>query len=209
MKIKCWECGKIVERTFKYSEIPSDIVIPEEFMPKTTGEPSQWYRCYCEECGKRVLEEEKRDIQEYIRLKKVGMYRKALRILEKQGTDMYDYKEAIDVVKNFLDAHPDKFDSSYEIIAAIVLVKNRISTKMQYKIGRYQVDFLLPEYFVVLEIDGVHHKLHKKSDSNRDAFIRRKLGIPWEIIRIKTDYLDMNARALPQAIEGVIKYREK
>jgi len=209
MKIKCWECGKIVEKTYKYSEIPSDIVIPEEFMPKTTGEPSQWYRCYCDECGKRVLEEEKRDIQEYIRLKKVGMYRKALRILEKQETDMYDYKEAIDVVKNFLDAHPDKFDSSYEIIAAIVLVKNRISTKMQYKIGRYQVDFLLPEYFVVLEIDGVHHKLHKKSDSNRDAFIKRKLGIPWEIIRIKTDYLDMNARALPQAIEEVIKYRDK
>lgn len=209
MKIKCWECGKIVEQEVKHSEIPEGVIIPEEFLASLPSEPSFWYRCYCDECYKRVYEEEKRDIEEYIRLKKKGMFRRALRILEHQATDMYDYKDAIKVVEDFLNAHLDKFDSSYEIVAAIVLVKNRIHSKMQYKIGKYQVDFLLPEWYVVLEIDGVHHKLHKKADSNRDAYIKRALGNPWEIVRIKTDYLDMNAKALPDAIQRVLQYREE
>lgn len=208
MKIKCWECEKIVDKYIKYSEIPSDIVIPEEFKVDLSDEPKHFYRCYCDECGKRIVEEEKRDIELYVKLKKVGMFRKALRILEKQTTDMYDYKDAINVVKDFVESHPDKFDSSYEMIAAIVLVKNHIASKMQYKIGRYQVDFLLPDLYVVLEIDGIHHKLKKQHDSDRDRYIKKELGDPWEIVRIKTDYLDKDAKALPNAIRKVIEYRE-
>jgi len=34
------------------------------------------------------------------------------------------------------------------------------------------------------------------------------LGVGWDIIRIKTDYLDKNAKKLPEAIKKVIDYRE-
>ena len=208
MKIKCWECGKITE-DIRYSLVPLDIVIPEEIEIPISDEPNQLCRCYFPECAKKVYEEEKADIEAYIRLKKKAMFRNGLRLLEKQGVDMYDYREAIDVVEEHIKEYPDKYDSSYEVVAAIVLVKNRIRAKMQFKIGKYQVDFLLPELYVVLEIDGAWHKQHKRHDRNRDAYIREQLGQAWEIIRIKTKYLDMNAKHLPDAIYDVLQYREE
>lgn len=122
------------------------------------------------------------------------MIRKACRLLEAQNTNMYEYKEAIDVVTNFVEENADKIDSSYEALAAIVLVQNRIYSKMQYKVGPYQVDFLLPDLMVVLEIDGDRHKHRKSYDNKRDKFIKSELGPHWEIIRIDTDNLDKNAK---------------
>lgn len=209
MQIKCWECGKIVNIELAHSSIPDGVILPEDFYIEATAEPNHYGRYYCPECWQKVHEQEKRDIEEYIRLKKLGMFRKSLRLLEKQGTNMYKYREAIKVVEEFLNVHPDKFDSSYEMLAAIILVKNRIHSKMQCKIGKYQVDFMLPDKFVVLEIDGIMHKYRKEYDSTRDIFIKKQLGVPWEIIRIKTDYLDKNAEALPKAIDKVIQYREE
>ena len=144
----------------------------------------------------------------YIKLKKKEMFLKACCLLEKQETKMYEYKDAIEVVREHLEKNPDKYDSSYEVLAAIILVHNRIYTKMQYKVGKYQVDFLLPEWLVVLEIDGERHKHRKEYDTKRDIYIQNALGEGWDIVRIKTDYLDMNAKKLPEAIEKVIDYRQ-
>ena len=80
---------------------------------------------------------------------------------------------------------------------------------MQYKVGRYQVDFLLPEMLVALEIDGERHKNKKEYDTKRDIYIQNALGEGWDIVRIKTDYLDMKATKLPEAIEKVIQYRQE
>lgn len=136
------------------------------------------------------------------------MFKKAVATLEKQHTKMYEYREAIDVVEEHLEKNPDKYDSSYEVLASIILVHNRIYSKRQYKVGKYMVDFLLPEQGVVLEIDGERHKNRKEYDKKRDAFIKEQLGYGWDIIRIKTDYLDQNAKKLPEAINAVVEYRE-
>ena len=136
------------------------------------------------------------------------MFRKAVKLLEAQDTDMYEYQEAIDVVSDFIEDNADKFDSSYEVLTAIVLVQNRIYSKMQYKVGKYQVDFLLPDMFVVLEIDGERHKHKKDYDSVRDKEIKKMLGPHWEIIRIPTDRLDKDAKKIPEAIDKVLEYRE-
>lgn len=197
--IKCWICGNEATETreaVQYGEV-------RHILP-----PSLYVRSYCSKCRKQVDEQEKADRDEYIRLKKNEMFLKACNILEKQGTNMYLYKESIDVVHEHIKKHPDKFDSSYEVLTAIVLVYNRIYSKMQYKVGPYQVDFLLPELFVVLEIDGERHKNRKGYDSRRDEYIRNKLGAGWDIIRIATDNLDKNAKALPEAINKVIDYRQ-
>lgn len=199
MDILCWECGKVAHRTriteydgISYTEKPISI----------------WSRCYCEECKARLDKQEKEDMELYIKLKKKEMFLKACNLLEKQETKMYEYKDAIDVVREHLEKNPDKYDSSYEVLAAIILVHNRIYTKMQYKVGKYQVDFLLPELLVVLEIDGERHKHRKEYDTKRDIYIQNALGEGWDIVRIKTDYLDMNAKKLPKAIEKVIDYRQ-
>ena len=190
-KYICWRCNK---------QIPKKDIDQEAFYP--------FGRRYCSKCSSVISEEDAREKAEYVRLKKNEMYKRALWRLEMQNTNMYEYKEAAEVVKAKLEENPDKFDSSYEIIAAIVLVKNRIYTKTQYKIGRYQVDFLLPDLGVVLEIDGDRHEHRKIEDNNRDIDIRHALGPGWDIIRIDTKYLDRQAVKLPEAINAVIEHRE-
>ena len=163
---------------------------------------------FSKKCLKEIEKKESDERKLYIKLKKREMFRKAVNLLEKQHTDMYEYREAIEVVRDFMEDNVDKFDSSYEVLTAIVLVQNRIYSKMQYRVGKYQVDFLLPDLLVVLEIDGERHKHRKDYDSVRDKAIKKQLGPHWEIIRIDTDNLDKNAKKIPDAINEVLKYRE-
>lgn len=196
--MKCWICGATATTTRPVFD----------GFGWSTPSLSNKRRCYCDQCLAEVIATESKERKQYIKLKKREMFRKAVKILEAQSTDMYEYKEAIEVVENFVEDKPDKFDSSYEVLTAIVLVQNRIHSKMQYKVGKYQVDFLLPELFVVLEIDGERHAHKKDSDRVRDKDIRKLLGSPWEIIRIPTDWLDKDAKKIPEAIEKVLEYRE-
>ena len=194
----CWICGKTATRT---RPVLDGFCFIEP-------EPSEYHRCYCEKCFKETNRKEAEERKLYIKLKKREMFRKAVKLLEAQHTNMYEYKEAIEVVRDFIEDNVDKFDSSYEVLTAIVLVQNRIYSKMQYKVGKYQVDFLLPDLLVVLEIDGERHKHSKNYDSVRDKRIKEELGPHWEVIRITTDNLDKNAKKIPEAIDKVLEYRE-
>lgn len=195
--MECWICGK-----------PATITKQELTFGTFTQLPlTEYHRCYCEKCFKeqsKLISEERKQLA---KLRKREMIRKACDKLEQQDTNMYEYKEAIEVVSDFVEDNIDKIDSSYEALTAIVLVQNRIYSKMQYKVGKYQVDFLLPDFFVVLEIDGDRHKHKKEYDTKRDKEIKNTLGDPWQIIRISTDYLDQNAKKLPKALHEVLEYR--
>ncbi len=199
---KCWICGKDAVEHRNIGE--RNAALLNDFVP--FSEETQ--RCYCQECFAKVTEESKRDTAEYIRLKKKLMFERAVRILERQGLDIYHYKEAIQAVGEFAEEKPDKFDSSHEMIAAIMLIDNEISCELQHKVGRYQCDFFIPSMKVVLEIDGEHHKSRKTYDTHRDAEIMRILGRDWNIIRIKTEYLEQKAEALVDAIESVLLKRK-
>ena len=197
--MKCWRCGKEATRTRVVKR--DDTGFYERPM-------SKYVRCYCDACAEYTKQKEKEDRELYIKLKKREMFLRACDILEQQNTNMYAYKEAIEAVEEVISEKPDKFDSSYEVLAAIVLVHNRIYSKMQFKVGRYQVDFLLPEFKAVLEIDGDRHEHRKGHDSVRDEKIRNMLGPGWEVIRIPTDRLDENAKKLPEAIRKVLQYKK-
>ena len=199
-QIPCWNCGEPATTT--------NTIVHKEGMHYRQG-VTLYCRCYCEKCREETEQREKRERAQYIKLKKREMFRKACDILESQNTNMYDYKDAIEVACDYIEAYPDKFDSSYEVLAAIVLVKNVIPAKMQYKVGRYQVDFLLEDMCIVLEIDGERHKNKKNYDSERDKYIKKVLGSKWEVIRIPTDLLDKNAKKLPEAINKVVEYRQR
>lgn len=194
----CWRCGKKATRT---------LAILREYGAVYEAEPSEKYRSYCARCAKEVRKEENEEHALYVKLRKRIMFRRACDLLEAQDTDMYSYKEAIEVVGDYIEKNPDKIDSAYEALTAIILVQNRIYSKMQYKVGKYQVDFLLPEMMIVLEIDGERHKHRKNYDSERDKEIKWQLGPAWEIVRIQTENLDKNAKALPTALQKVLEYR--
>ena len=199
--MKCWVCGKEATR----SRLD---MMPNLGLEKAKRAKSEWYRCYCEACFKDTQSTETAERKEYIRLKKREMFRKACSTLEKQNVNMYKYRDAILAVEEVLKEKPDNFDSSYEVLAAIILVQNRIYAKMQFKIGGYQVDFLLPDEHVVLEIDGDRHRERKGYDSARDKYITRMLGSDWQVIRIPTELLDRNASRIPEAISRVQDYRD-
>ena len=196
--MECWVCGKKAKHTA--------LKMVNRSMVEVT--PSPYIRCYCDACAKEVAETEKREREQYIKLKKKEMVRHALSLLEEQGTNMYEYRPAIKVVEEFLEENPDKVDSSYEAVTAIVLVHNHIQAHMQYKIGKYQADFVLPELRIVLEVDGERHKNRAQHDRKRDSYIRATMGKYWEIIHIPTEYIDKDVKKIPEAIEKVLEYRK-
>lgn len=203
VNMECWECGKPATHRRRIGNMPMWAEGNMDFVP----EKEKHQRCYCKDCFEKKARQQREENELFIKLKKRRMYETALDILEHQKIKMYDYQEAAKAVQEFLEDNPDKFDSSYEILAAIILIKHKIKCKMQYKIGSYQVDMLLPDLFVALEIDGDRHEHRKKYDSERDMTIKMMLGSQWEIIRIKTDYLDQHADRLLDAIKKVCDYR--
>jgi len=201
--MECWICGKKTSTMYRRGTS-----IGTSYLEKMHPNDKSYLRCYCSDCIDSVIDVEKREVELYSILKHKIMFYKACNALEAQGVDLYKYKEAIGVVENKVVSSPDKFDSSYEVMAAIILVQNRIYSKMQYQIGRYRVDFFLEEEGVILEIDGERHKYKKQKDRVRDAQIKNIIGQGWEIIRIDTNFLDQHAERLPIAIREVMNYRE-
>ena len=193
---KCWKCNKIIEGDFDWYD-PGD--------PK----PNINNIAYCKACYPKVREAEAKELDKYIHLKKRQMLKRAIERLNRQNVSMQELKPAIKAVSEKVKKEPDKFDSSYEIQTAIILVHNRIYAKMQYKIFNYQVDFLLPDIGVVLEIDGDRHQHKIGYDSVRDQEIKKALGPGWDIIRISTKLLDHGSMNLIKAIDAIIDKRQK
>lgn len=199
---KCWICGKEGSEHRNIGE-------RDELFNSLNRYDEKSQRCYCSECFAEVVGQYKQDVQEYIRLKKKLMFERAVRIMERQSLNIYDYQEAIQTVEEFAAEKPDKFDSSYEMIAAIVLIDNELRCELQYKVGKYQCDFCIPSMKVILEIDGDRHKYNKGYDSVRDEEIMKALGPGWNIVRIKTDYLEQKADLLVEAINSVLAERKE
>lgn len=183
---ECWRCGKPVEYD---------------------GEPKE--RVYCEECKPLVLAEHKDLVRQYADLKRRVMIDTALRKMERAGMYMHEYLDIAKTIKVEIDANEDKFLSADEIIAAMVLQSYDVPYEANWRVAGYVVDFFLPTMFVCLEIDGDRHEMNAIYDSKRDVEIRNELGLKWEVVRIKTNYLEKNPERLIEAIEGIYKEKKK
>ena len=196
--MKCWVCGEEATKTmaieFKYG-----CPFPKKL--------SSGVRCYCDKCFDEVREQKRHDEAEYVRLKKKAMYDIALGKLESQNVNMYKLKPSIDKVREYLFDNLDKFDSSYEIMTAIILIDAGVKFQLQKKILQYQVDVYIPSHKIIVEIDGDRHKNRKSYDNERDEKILDAIGYDWNIVRIPTEHLDNNATKLVKAIDHVVKYR--
>lgn len=203
----CWICGEPATAHYEmYRAIPEILerYEPGEYMRARDIAFTECHqREYCEKCFKEVDEQHKANVNEYVRLKAILMHERAVRSLEHQKAKLLDYKEAINDVREYMLEKPEKIESSQEALAAIILIHNRIETKVQYHVGKYRVDFFLPELMTCLEIDGELHRTKKTYDSNRDAEIKQMLGEGYDVVRIPTKYIDQNAQRLVDAIKQV------
>lgn len=183
---KCWHCGKLVDYD---------------------GEPQ--VRVYCEQCEQVVIDERNRILSEHIDRKIRVMHERALREMERGGVYMHEY---VDIARDTLAAalkNPEKYLSSDEMICAMVLDSNGYEYEINKRIGKYVVDFYIPELKVILEVDGERHEFKADSDSRRDLELKKALGDSWEVVRIPTKYVEENPEALPDALVKVRDYKRK
>lgn len=165
-------------------------------------------RWYCERC----YEEKTKDLDatraEYGKLKKKLMLERAVTLLEDK-VKIYEYQDIIEQMAEYVEECPEKFDSSDEMIAAIIFIANQIKVKMQYKVASYTVDFLIPDLRVIVEIDGERHLYKREYDNDRDITIRATIGSEWEVIRIPTKLLEQNPEKLVQAVIQAKQERQR
>lgn len=124
--------------------------------------------------------------------------------------DNFDaYKEAIEKIRKTLH-HVGWYRSTEEIMVAIELLQKGVKTIHQQKVGKYSVDFVLPDFKVLLEIDGkpFHNNHTLAREGERDGTILLKMGVDWEIVRIDTDKINKDIQKLLPSIEAILEYRK-
>lgn len=178
--VPCFNCGKDVEYEF--------------------AKPRE--RVYCDECKEIVNKRYEEDVKEYVYYKMKVMHEHAIRIIEKSNSfNVNEIKDSIDFVREMELHSPESFMSTYEIVVAIVLIEEGFLFKTNHKVGKYRVDFFLPEEKICLEVDGGFHEHSLAKDGRRDIEIRNLLGAEWETIRIPTKSIEKNPSKIPQIME--------
>lgn len=198
-KRKCWVCGAPAtqfQTVFKFDKYRA-----ERYERKQRG--------YCDKCYENFTQDLKDSKEQYVRLRKKLMYERAVKSLERQNIDIYDYEDALKAVEEYSQEFPEKFDSSEEMIAAAILIQDQIPITIGKQIGKYTVDIEIPDMLVLLEIDGQTHSGKLYYDNERDKELRATLGAKWEVVRIKTDYINQNAKMLVEAIESIYDEKKK
>lgn len=205
---QCWICGKPATKTITKGEV---ITFDSARFPETQQSllSKGTHRAYCEECFKKETEKLADRKRKYIVLKKQLMLERAVRSLERQDVPIYHYRDLLLDFESLVEEEPERFNSSEEMLAMLILADHGISVKPQFKVGKYRIDFLVPELKVALEIDGDRHAGKGYEENRRDMLIRAVLGEEWEVVRIGTDYIDANAEKLIDAIKAVRDKKQK
>jgi very-short-patch-repair endonuclease len=164
----------------------------------------------CMECKTNIYLSDKDKKAVYDKYEKDKKFDNAInRVRAKTGESKFKtYVKAIELVKSNL--YKDHwFDSTEEIMAAIELLHNKVKLRHQVKFGRYRVDFVLPDYKAILEVDGVlfHNASTRKKEEVRDNSIILSLGAEWEVIRISDKLINQNITRLLPAITNILKQR--
>lgn len=186
---KCWGCGKDVASS--YFDLGLDVMSLR----------------FCHSCWQEHTKQHKETIAEYLQLKNKVMFERAMRIMEKAGTDMGKYQRYAKAVERHSADNPDLYKSAHEVVAAVIMLETGTDFEMNYKIGSYYADMYIPDRYLIVEVDGELHEGKELKDSNRDIKLRQMLGEEWEIIRIPTKYIEENPSRIPDAIEALAKQK--
>ena len=122
-----------------------------------------------------------------------------------RGDDKSDYHPA----QKFHEVLMPKYLSEYLFIQQLIIPEVPINDITQVKVDRYekeQVDFYLPQAFLVIEIDGQQHEAKRAVDLERDTHLK-KYGI--EVVRISTRDLEQENDSFIAAIEAIEKRLER
>jgi ATP-dependent DNA helicase RecQ len=111
--------------------------------------------------------------------------------------------------KKFYEELIPKYLGKYAFIQQLLIPEVPINEITQVQVDEFndqQVDFYLPQAYLIIEIDGSHHKESKEKDDQRDQHTK-KYGI--ETIRITTQDLELENQVFKTAIQSIIKRIDK
>jgi very-short-patch-repair endonuclease len=120
---------------------------------------------------------------------------KAVENIEKQVKHFEKYEKAIKMAKG----RAEKYASIPEAMVAIELLKNKHRVIPQQRVGKYRVDFVLPDEKKAIEVDGELYHRNKRNDG-REGIIQLTLGLDWKIIHIPAELIAKDIRKLEKAI---------
>lgn len=184
----CWKCGGKID--------------PNEYK-----DGMYWgrfcYKCFCEHDA-----EHKEAVNEYLRLRNRIMFDRAMRFMERSPIQsMTRFKKYAIAVQRHSADNPELYKSAHEMVAAVILLEAGIDFEVNFKVGNYIVDFYIPDWCLIVEIDGERHNNSQLRDSNRDTKLRQMLGNEWEVIRIPTKYVEQDPEKIPDAIKALAKQK--
>lgn len=156
------------------------------------------YVCDC--CKKAIKKREKIALErlEDIITPNEKRFNVAVENIKKQVKDFGKYEKAIGIAKSRLE----RYGSIPEAMVAIELIKNHHRIIPQQKVGKYKVDFALPDIKKVIEVDGeLYHRNNHNSD--REGTIQLSLGFDWKILHIPAELIAKDITKLQRAINSV------
>ena len=179
--VPCEKCGKIIRR-------------------KTYNRNNT---VLCDAC--RLGEKKKRDAVaaawlDEIETKAEHRFNQALDEIQTQVDDFAKYDKSVKVARRGVE----KYGSIPEAMVAIELLHLGYRIIPQQKIGKYRVDFYVPDDKFVIEVDGsVYH--HGKNITEREAIVQMSLGLDVKIIHVPAELIRKNIQKLGAFIDASLK----
>ena len=171
------------------------------------------YSIPCEICGRKILRTQYSKKRSYVcdyckgkikkkqaclipdvRTKRERRFDNAVKEIAKQVPDIGEYARAIKIA----ESRCEKFGSIPEAMVAIELVRLGYKIIPQQKLGKYHVDFLMPDEKIVIEVDG---ELYHREKTPRIGEIQIMLGLDWKIINIPAELIRKNIQKLSDCIK--------
>lgn len=125
-------------------------------------------------------------------------YRKAVEQIEKQVGSLNEYRQAIEVCRKATF----KYGSTPEAMIAIELVRNRYRVIPQQKVGKYHVDFALPNEKLIIEVDGSIYHTNRQKELEREGYINFSIGLDWRIIHIPAESITDDVRKVVRLLKS-------
>lgn len=124
-------------------------------------------------------------------------YRSAVEAIEKQVGSLKGYEKAVDICRKATY----KYGSIPEAMLAIELIRKGYRIIPQQKVGKYRVDFALPNEKLIIEVDGSIYHTNKQKELEREASINYAIGLDWRFIHTPAESISKDVRRVVRLLK--------
>ena len=115
-------------------------------------------------------------------------YSKAIAKIREQVRNFDRYERAVEIARKRVE----KYGSIPEAMMAIGLIQAKFAITPQQRIGKYNVDFLIPRHKAIVEVDGSIYHANKDKEEKRDLYLRTALGFDWVVIHVPAERIEQS-----------------